>query len=389
MINLKTFNIFILLFMLVDYLGIFFADNNTKGVLVLSLIIIYIVINVNRIRGKRNVIHLIGMSGVAMVPLASIVYNGIDIDLLVPLGILYMICIRTYVFRFSYSFGLVTGILYSLLRFGVTTNVIVWNLFNRISHFITRPLSFGLASFGESLGLVVPLISIIVAIVIVFRNNFRKLALYIGLILISYVIHLISLAYVLVNFPRSSTTFIPIFLVLVIVFYLLFVKDADEDNMDLDVVIPIKTRCVLYISCIIIALTVSFVPVNIERSTQVRAVIIGGTYSDVVSRPEHVPFPGFSFSNALYGAFSIYLENSGYDVTVAENVESIDFNNTDIVFLIMYNIAVEQGTTDKLRSFVAGGGRLVVVGDHTNIFGSTVVSNPIHRTTTRKVKCFS
>jgi len=121
---------------------------------------------------------------------------------------------------------------------------------------------------------------------------------------------------------------------------------------------------------------VFFIPTRVDNSTTREAVLVGGTYSEVTSRPEHVPFPGFSFSNSLYGSFALYLENSGYNVSTAENVDSIDFDNADVIFLIMYNIAPNYNA-NALREFVQNGGRLVVVGDHTNIFQTTAVKNEL------------
>lgn len=376
MVSSKVFSLFILSLMIVDYFGIFFSNISNKSILVLSFIVVYMLINIVKFKSNHEVARLFGLTIVASTPLIIMMLHGIQIDLVVPLGILFLICIRTYIYRFSYSVGTVAGIIYGLFRFSTINNVIAWNIINRASHFITRPLSFGLASFGDSLGLIIPFLSITIAIIVVFGRNFRKIALYLCLFILSYVIHLVSLAYILVNFPRNNTTFIPIFLVLAAICYLVFIKDVDGDNANVDKVISIETSCIMYVSCILLALTMLFVPVNIEESTQVEAVVVGGTHSDVVSRPEYVFALGYSFTNALYGAFSIYLENSGYNISIAEDINSIDYDNADIIFLIMYNLDVEQ-EAGRLQSFVANGGRLVVVGDHTNIFGTTVIMNEL------------
>jgi hypothetical protein len=80
--------------------------------------------------------------------------------------------------------------------------------------------------------------------------------------------------------------------------------------------------------------------------------------------------PG-AWEGGMFGLLPNYLRNDGFDVSFADSHESLDasLRIADVAVFINCDEEWTPGRRDRLRSFLAGGGRALFLGDHTDVFG--------------------
>ena len=91
------------------------------------------------------------------------------------------------------------------------------------------------------------------------------------------------------------------------------------------------------------------------------------------------------FDEEWYNAASTYnyytlrnYLNAYYDVFVNEKpLEGVDFQDYDVVILKIPTKPYSNQVMERLVAYVAAGGGLWVIGDHTNVFGSSTILNPL------------
>lgn len=113
-----------------------------------------------------------------------------------------------------------------------------------------------------------------------------------------------------------------------------------------------------------------------ESSPKVTLVNTGFLVNFRAEIPTDEPF-GYAAAGAPFAMMPDYLDAFGFQVSIAPSLEDIVWEDTDIVVLINLNEEFDHSFTEELSNYVKSGGALCVVGDHTDIEGTTTKMNAL------------
>lgn len=363
---------------MIDYLGVIFAHPSTKcllGFLVLLVCTLPLEFNQDKKTVIRNISIFLILPSVLLYS-QFIINNNIAPDLIIPAFMLLYLGISNHNIENIKNIPYITAIIYSELRLGYTGNPLVYNIINDFSRYISYILSFGLGKYGDSMGLLIPFLSIILALLLVVRGKQLIYSILISIVLLSIHCTILSL---LLAYTTIGSLFMPIFVLLSLITYLVFNSKIHHIGTEkIDSEKPyLKNPVFLYVICILSVLTLVFNVVKIpgKNSREITIGILGGNEVDLHTIPTQTSNLGYASTNSLYGALPIYLKNSGFQVEIFDDMEQIDFDKINSIILINYN--KKSTSNDKLESFVKKGGNLFVFADHTSLMGVRDTINPM------------
>ena len=138
-----------------------------------------------------------------------------------------------------------------------------------------------------------------------------------------------------------------------------------------------KPSFYLALSLSLLLLAVFWIPSGEPKDGR---VLLEEYYSDWSKSTRPIDDQWYSSASTYnYYTLRTYL-NSYYDVTVNESpLENVDLDKYDVVILKIPTKPYPKKVIEKIVNYVRNGGGLWVIGDHTNVFGSTTYLNPLLR----------
>lgn len=139
----------------------------------------------------------------------------------------------------------------------------------------------------------------------------------------------------------------------------------------------LKPALYLALSIILLLLTVFWIPSGKSKDGR---VLFEEYYSDWSKSTRPIDEQWYSSASTYnYYTLRTYL-NSYYNVTVNESpLEDVDLAQYDVMIIKIPTKPYPEKVIDKIVTYVRNGGGLWVIGDHTNVFGSTTYLNPLLR----------
>lgn len=90
------------------------------------------------------------------------------------------------------------------------------------------------------------------------------------------------------------------------------------------------------------------------------------TGMDFTTRPDETVF---GLNNGLFSLFNDYMADIGFETAYTSDLSRPSSENKDILVLMNPNGSIEPSQKLKLKAFIENGGRLLALGDHTQMFG--------------------
>ena len=139
----------------------------------------------------------------------------------------------------------------------------------------------------------------------------------------------------------------------------------------------IKPSLCLALSIMLLLLIIFWIPSGQPKDGR---VLLEEYYSDWSKSTRPIDEQWYSSASTYnYYTLRTYL-NSYYDVIVNESpLEDVDLNKYNVMIIKIPTKPFTQKVIEKIVSYVRNGGGLWVIGDHTNVFGSTTYLNPLLR----------
>jgi hypothetical protein len=137
----------------------------------------------------------------------------------------------------------------------------------------------------------------------------------------------------------------------------------------------LKPALYLALSMVFLLVTIFWIPSGKLKDGR---VLFEEYYSDWSKSTRPIDDQWYSSASTYnYYTLRTYL-NSYYDVTVNESpLENVDLDKYDVVILKIPTKPYPKKVIEKVVNYVRNGGGLWVIGDHTNVFGSTSYLNPL------------
>lgn len=131
----------------------------------------------------------------------------------------------------------------------------------------------------------------------------------------------------------------------------------------------------LSISIFLLILFLFWIPSGSEKGGK---ILFEEYYSDWTKSTKPIDENWYSMASTYnYYTMRIFL-NSYYDVTVNENpLDYVDLAQFDVLLIKIPTRPYSEEAIKKIVDYVKNGGSLWVIGDHTNVFGSSTYLNPL------------
>ena len=280
-------------------------------------------------------------------------------------------------------------ILYDCLGF-------MFHLTNRISYFLTVLFNFG-TPLGESVSaLLEVLILMMCNIVIICRTKLKeekhRVFKITALFLVIYVCYINLVTILLVNVPKVGNNMLFGVGIIMIIYNCKVQSIYNGITVDLNENVrkAVGRKAAISIAIICFGSVIGLGLITIlsdERENRV-TIVNSGTLVDVqeISNKLEKDELGYGVRDNIFSALPGFLEMNEYEVNIVQDIDDIEWNNTDNIIFVNYNKKVRDDVKAVIEKFTMDGGTIYVFTDHTNMDGIMDAANSIMSFTDLRIK---
>lgn len=263
-------------------------------------------------------------------------------------------------------------------KLGISLSSIMKNSLDWLSSVITSRLTFGIPMGSSLTGWVAFLFS--VAIVALTCRPWKSLLKRLGIVIGAYLGVVNVIAWSLVAMPHVGLQLLWLYPVTQwLALFNIFAQDHTRGR-NAGVVGRLRSASVLgfaFVACTVFASL--YTPQKLpEESTSIALVNAGFLVDFEAEVPTDEPF-GYGTAGIMFAMVPDYLDAFGFQVYITPSLKDVVWETTDIVVLVSLNEEFDTSFAEDIAEYVKRGGSLCIVGDHTDIEGTTTVMNVILR----------
>lgn len=255
---------------------------------------------------------------------------------------------------------------------------LVFNLFEYLSLCTTYTLSLGTKLGGSSSFFIPFIVSLVVFIITIPKNNPLKLFSKTVYILLVYLIFININIYLAIKYPIISTIIVP--------FEVIFIINLSYEKKTILRTLSDKTKNLngiffLIVLCLQLPLLVSMIHYSSNSLYKAKKIsLIASEEKEFIKIEKEIErdnILGFGNSPFIFSSFKIYLEALGHTIEIYDSISDVDYSNTDILLLVHFNSSTNKKDKDKLEKFIKKGGTVITFNDHNNLFNASKLTNDL------------